>query len=107
LIMNETEKLAELRRLQTKADSIRRELGISSPGEILYRADLDMISDAIVLVEADGFGGATTRIVEGNYPLDHCTKFEKFFPTESEADMAAEQIVSYSRSPHQILASTE
>jgi hypothetical protein len=97
--MNKTEKLAKLRTLQTELDALRRELGVSALGDIIYRADLDVTSDDTVLVEADGFGGATTRIVEGNYPVDYTTKFETFYPTESEAEAAAEELASHKHIP--------
>ncbi|MGO8700694.1 MAG: hypothetical protein ACLQVY_23640 [Limisphaerales bacterium] len=59
-----------------------------------------------MVVEADGFGGATTRIVEGNYPVDYTTKFEISYPTESEAETAAEEFASHKRIPNQFLASS-
>ena len=104
--MRTGQKLNKLRRLQRDADAIRQELGISSCGEITYQAELDVTSDDTVLVEADGFGGAMTRIVEGNYPVDYSTKFEKFFQSESEAEAAAEEIASHKRSPRQLLLGT-
>ncbi len=102
--MNRTEKLSELRRLQTKVDALRQELGISAPDKIIYQAGLNPTSDDILLVEADGFGGATTIIIGGNYPLDYNTKFEQHFQTEAEAEGAAEEIASHKRTPRQILA---
>ena len=98
------EKLAELRRLQTKADALRQELTISQPGQITYLAPLDVTSDDTVVVEADGFGGATTCVVQGNYPIDYVIKFEKFFPTEGEAEAAAEEVVCDRRSAREVLA---
>jgi hypothetical protein len=82
-------KLAELRRLDKRTDALRKELGISRPGEITFVASCNEIGDDIVLVEADGFGGATTSVVEGNYPVDYLTKFQRSFPTEREAEEAA------------------
>ena len=103
--MNTTEKLQELKALQSKTDALRQQLGINAPGAVIYRADLDAASDDMVLVEADGFGGATTRVVEGNYPVDYIAKFEKFFPTEAEAESAADQLASHKRTAVQVLAS--
>ncbi len=91
--MRADEKINTLRRIHEEADKIRKQLDISPPGEVLYRAELDLIQDKIVLVEADGFGGATTKVVEGNYPVDYFTKFEKAFATEEEAITAAEAVV--------------
>jgi hypothetical protein len=101
------EKLAELRSFQTKADALRQELSISAPGEIIYKASLDVTSDDAVLVEADGLGGATTSLVAGDYPVDYTTKFEKFFVTEREAEAAAEEIASHRSNPRQVLVTAE
>lgn len=102
--MNTTEKLAELRKLQTKADAIRRELGITSPGQVIYQATLDTAPGDTLLVQADGLGGATTSIVQGNYPVDYIAKFEKFFQTEAEAEAAAEELTSHHCVPGDVLA---
>ena len=104
--MRTRQKLNKLRRLQRDADAIRQELGIGSCGEITYQAELDVTSDDTVLVEADGYGGATTRIVEGNFPVDYSIKFEKAFRSESEAEAAAEEIASHKRTPRQVLRGT-
>jgi hypothetical protein len=48
----------------------------------------------LIVVEADGFGGATTMVVEGNFPIDFMTKVERVFATEQEAEEAAEQIAA-------------
>jgi len=102
--MNSTEKLAELQSLQARADAIRRELQFSLPGEVTYLAPLDVTSDDTVVVETDGFGGATTSVVEGNYPVDYIIKFERSFPSESEAESAAEELACRRASPRQVLA---
>ena len=86
-------EINKLRRFQRQADSIRTKLSISPPGAVIYKADLDVIGDETVVVEADGFGGAATKVVEGNYPIDYCTKFESAFATEDEAVTTAEAIV--------------
>lgn len=86
------EKLAELRRLQAEADAIRKELGINPPGTIFYQSWLSAVDDEMIIVEADGFGGATTRVVEGNYPVGYSITFEKTFETEQDAERAADAI---------------
>lgn len=97
--MKTTEKLQELKTLQSRIDAIRRDLGINPPGEVTYEADLDVTSDDMVAVVADGFGGATTSVVSGNYPVDYTTKFEKFFRSENEAESAAEALACHRASP--------
>jgi hypothetical protein len=76
-------------RLQSQLDELRQRLKISERGTILFRADLSYGDDEVVLVEADGFGGAVLRIVEGNYPVDYLTREERAFSTEAEATNAA------------------
>ena len=102
--MNSTDKLAELRSLQARADAIRQELRFNSPGKVTCLAPLDVSGDDAVVVEADGLGGATTSVVEGNYPVDYVIKFERFFVSESEAERAAEELTCHRASPHQVLA---
>ena len=77
---------------------------ISSPGAILFSAELYAVGDDLVVVEADGFGRATTSVVVGNYPTDYFTKSEKVFGSEGEALAAAEEIVEGRRSPALALA---
>jgi hypothetical protein len=89
--MSAGEKLAELRVLQAKIDAIRQALEISAPGTVTFFARTAS-DDAIVLVEADGFGAATTSIVEGNYPIDYITKFQETFSTERQAEAIAEAV---------------
>ena len=69
--MTSTEKLTELRGVQSRADAIRQQLEFNPPGKVTYLAPLDVVSDDTIVVEADGFGGATTSVVEGNYPVDY------------------------------------
>ncbi len=88
--MNRTEKLAELRSLQARADAIREELEFSPPGKIVFLAHLDVSTDNTLLVEADRFGGATASVVEGNYPVDYVTKFERFFPNNTRLSIQHE-----------------
>ncbi len=77
---------------QSELDEIRQRLNVSPPGVVLYRADLSYGDDDIAVVEADGFGGAILRVVEGNYPVDYYTREEKEFSTEAEAVRAAKAL---------------
>jgi hypothetical protein len=104
--MNRIEKLAELQSLQARADAIREELEFDPPGKVTYLAPLDVSPGDTIVVEADGFGGATTSIVAGNYPVDYNIKFEKFFPSQSEAESAAEELACHRTSPGRILAAS-
>ncbi|MBI4660975.1 MAG: hypothetical protein HY735_19250 [Verrucomicrobia bacterium] len=101
--MNRQEKLAELRHLQTKADAIRQELGIHPPGRVTFQSYRNAVEDEIVVVEADGFGGATTSLVQGNYPVDFFVRFEKEFATEQEAEYAADQLLFAGVAPSRVL----
>jgi hypothetical protein len=82
--LNPTDK-AHITQLQAQLDLIRTRLDVSAPGYVLYRADLSYGDDEFVVVEADGFGGASLRVVEGNYPVDFFTRQEMAFSTEAEA----------------------
>lgn len=82
--------LEKLKELQSEIDELRNRLGVSSPGTILYQSRNS--DDTSVLVEADGFGGAKTLIVEGNYPIDYFTRFEKSFQCERKAEKKAEDL---------------
>ena len=92
---------AELRRLQAQIDALRNKLGVSGRGEVIYLAPRDA-DDELVIVEADGFGGAITKVVEGNYPLDFFTSHEKSFRTEATAMEAAESVVEGDVDPAEI-----
>lgn len=83
--------MAKLKALQAEIDAIRSKLRVGDRDEVLYLAALD-VNDEVVIVEADGFGGATTKVVEGNYPIDFFTHYEKPFATESAALQAAENL---------------
>jgi len=101
--MSLEKRISILRLLQQEADDIREELGISRPGAVHFRADLDPFNDDVAIVEANGFGGATTMIVEGNYPVDFLIKFERRFPTEEQAIAAADEVFEGEVSPRSIL----
>ncbi len=88
------QRIQRLRQIQQEADTLRRELEISPPNAVVFMATAKANVDELLVVEADGFGGATTSVVEGNFPLDYFTKAERAFATESEAVTAAEQIVT-------------
>jgi hypothetical protein len=96
------QKMNALRTLQSHVDSLRKEMGISNPGQVTFMASCDNIDDEVVVVEADGFGGATLSLVEGNYPIDYITKFERSFRTERLAEIAAEKIAFRDVSPERI-----
>src|SRR5437667_436448 len=71
---------------------IRKRLGISNPGEVVFQAPQGRWSDNDIVVEADGIGGATLLVVEGNYPIDYSIKFQRKFPSEDAASEAAEKL---------------
>lgn len=96
-------RLAELRNLQNRADTLRRKLSLSRTGEVIFLASCGGTADDTVIVEADGFGGATTKVVIGNYPVDYVIKFERFFRNEERAAMAAEKIAFSGNSPNEVL----
>lgn len=86
-------QLKKLHRLKKRAERIRRNQGFSKMGEVLYRAHESQWSDNEIIVEADGLGGATLLLIEGNYPLDYLIHSEKCFASESEACDAADDLV--------------
>jgi hypothetical protein len=83
---------ARLRELEAKSAAIRRRLQISPPNVVIYKADFNTIDDEMIVVEADGVGGATLKVAEGNYPIDFLCLLEKRFRTEAGAIEAAEQL---------------
>ena len=88
-----TTKLNQLHKLEKEISGLRRKLGVSARGEMLFQAPRSMWSATDVVVEADGSGGAMLLIVEGNYPADYLTHKEQFFQTEDEACEAAERMI--------------
>lgn len=90
--MRASSKRTELRELQSKVDTLRKELSISRPGEVTFLASRNGSDDEVVVVEADGLGGATVSIVTGNYPVDYCVKFERPFSNERSAETVAENL---------------
>lgn len=85
--------LDRLRRLDQQSQRLRKSLGLSKPGEIIFRAPQNMWSENDVVVEADGIGGGKLLIVEGNYPIDYSIKSEEVFPSEDAACEAAERML--------------
>src|SRR5437870_1027277 len=71
-IMNKAQ-LNRLCELGNEIETLRKQLGVSAPGEMLFQAARSMWSEMDVVVEADGRGGAKLLIVEGNYPADYTT----------------------------------
>jgi len=101
--MSNNDGITKLKRLQTEANRIRRKLQISPPSAVLYLASLGEWDDRRVIVEADGFGGATTSVVEGNYPIDYVSHYAKKFESEEEACDAAEDIAEQDSEPEAVL----
>ncbi len=97
--MNKDTRIQELKRLQIQLDQLRAELDYS-PAGVIWLADY---GKSIVVVEADGFGGATTSVIEGNYPLDYFARCEKRFQTEREATTAARKIAAGKVSASRVL----
>jgi len=102
--MRTQDSLARLKRLQAEVNFIRRKLRISAPNAVLHLSSLDICGDDLVVVEADGFGGATTSIVEGNYPIDYLSRHAKKFDSEKAACDAAAEIVEQHVEPEVALA---
>jgi hypothetical protein len=76
--------------LQEKLDALRKSIGVSDRGCILYRSELSYGEDECLVVEADGLGGAVLRIVDGIYPDNCMIRQELEFATEFDAVKAAE-----------------
>ena len=74
--MKTNPELSKVRKLEKKCEQVRKRIGVSARGEVLYHAPQSMWSENDVAVEADGDGGAVLLIVSGNYPIDYSTKSE-------------------------------
>ena len=85
-------QLEAITSVQEKLDSLRRQLGVADRGVILYRSEASYADAEFIVVEADGFGGATMRRGVGNYPTDFLTLQELEFATEFDAVRAAEKL---------------
>jgi hypothetical protein len=66
---------------------------MSRRGEVLFEACYSVWPDEELIVEADGKGGATLLIVEGNYPIDYLIKQYECFSSEDAACDAADAMV--------------
>ncbi len=92
-LMKRKSNLEKLRTLDMEAQRIRNRLGISPRGEVLFQGTLSAWPDNDVVVEANGLGGATLLVVEGNYPVDYLTRREQRFVSEDAACEAAEAMI--------------
>src|SRR5438309_4057439 len=92
MTMSTNAQLEKLRKLEQQSKRIRKRLGVSCPGEVIFRAPQSSWSDNDIVVEADGIRGAKLLIVEGNYPIDYSIKSEREFQGEDAACEAAEKI---------------
>jgi hypothetical protein len=95
--MKTNSELEKVQKLEKKCEQMRKRIGVSVRGEVLYHAPQSMWSENDVAVEADGEGGAKLLIVCGNYPSDYSIKTERRFPTEDDACNAADEIVERAR----------
>jgi hypothetical protein len=71
---------------------------------IIYFAEIDVVRDRRLVVEADGIGGAYASVIEGTFPVDYVTHLEKYFRTEDEATTAAIQMTEHRASPALVLS---
>ena len=101
--MTRPSKRSKLRRLTKETEVLRRELGVSAPNTLLYRKRRSALKSPVVLVEADGIGGAWTSMIEGNYPFDYLVLYEKHFRQEVAAIRAASDVVELNADPELIL----
>jgi hypothetical protein len=90
--MKTNTQLQKLRKLEHQSRRLRKRLGISNPGEIVFQAPQGLWSENDIVVEADGVGGAKLLVVEGNYPIDYLVKSEREFRSEDAACAAAEEL---------------
>lgn len=61
-------------------------------GEVIYQMSHRCFPAEDLVVEADGDGGATLIVVEGNFPIDYLIKFRQRFDSEDGACDAADQM---------------
>lgn len=83
---------------------MRLQLGFHAPGALLYRELLDIYGGSSIVVEADGFGGASTSVVQGDFPVDFLARYTKKFDSEKAATRAAEAVATRHTPPEGILA---
>lgn len=75
----------DLKALTVQAKEIRKMLGFSEPGEVIFQSDMFSDGYDYLYVTADGFGGALVEHVNGNFPIDYTCKHKRQFNTEEEA----------------------
>ena len=85
-------KKTRIRALQRELDHLRGDLGFSTHGEVLFASPTDSKPDGLVVVIADGFGGAVMNTVAGNYPIDFQILSSRRFASESKAIKVSERI---------------
>ncbi len=66
---------------------------VSHRGEVLFEACYCAWPDEELIVEADGKGGATLLVVEGNYPIDYLIKQYEYFSSEDAACETADAMI--------------
>jgi hypothetical protein len=93
----------ELILLDRRANVLRFNLGFSVPNRQLYRAEVSASAGRILLVEADGLGGAWASMIGGNHPFDYQLYYERYFDTELEAVRAAKDIAELEADPEIVL----
>ena len=92
-----------LKRLDKRATFLRQKLGLSAPNRLLYRGRLSASESRMLLVEADGAGGAWASMVEGNHPFDYQLFYERHFDVEAEAVRVAKEVVDLRADPELVL----
>ena len=90
-------------RLSREATDLRQKLRFSEPNKLLYRSFTSAPESRLVVVEADGCGGAWTSMVEGRFPLDYLVLYERHFETETEAIRTAEDVAQLRADPELVL----
>jgi len=71
--------------LQERINGLRAEYSISALDTVLWKEDLNSVDDRLLVVEADGVGGALCSQVRGNYPVDYLVEHHKVFIREVDA----------------------
>lgn len=84
--------ISKLKDHASQADKLRKQLGISGPGELIYWHDLSVEDEEMVVVVADGQGCASLSVVRGRYPFDYETLESESFATEAEAEHRAAEV---------------
>jgi hypothetical protein len=84
------EARAALQELDAASKAIREKFKFSNPDECIWSGDY---FDDELIVEADGYGGATLSRIEGNHPVDYFVHDSMTFDTEDEACRAANALL--------------